>query len=146
MNESTPDSTTRPAPTPRRPFSALRIDARKAAEGVWIKHPDSEDRLRVRRLWCAEHIRAIEQATQDYDAKHGHGKSQTADGMRQVEAVGMATGLVTGWQIAGDEGRPYDPAEMAALLMDPEYADLSVWLRVEASRRTRFQSEHVTGN
>lgn len=136
-----------PAAKPkRRPFSELRVDAKKASDGVWIEHPESKDQLRCRRLWCAEHIRAVEQASLDFEAKHGPGSAQSAEGNKHVQAVGLAVGLVTGWRVAGEEDRPYDPAEMTALLLDPDYADLTIWIRIESSRRARFQSDHVAGN
>lgn len=134
------------SPPKRRPFEALQVDPGKATLGAWIQHPDSKDRLRVRRLWCAEHIRAHEQAALDYDAKHGPNASQTADGERHVGAVAVATGLVTGWEIAGDDGRPYDAAELTAAMLDPSYADLRPWIMFEASRRAHFRAEHVAGN
>lgn len=143
MTQETP--TAIPSKKPR-PFGALRVDPKRAAEGVWIRHPETADQLQVRRLWCAEHIRAHEQATQDYERKHGDGSAQSEEGQRHVYAVGMATGLITGWKIEGDPDRPYDAAEMTALLLDPEYADLRPWITVQASSRRHFQPEKLAGN
>lgn len=146
MTETNPAPVTEAPKKKRRPFSELRVDAKKATDGAWIEHPESKDQLRVRRLWCAEHIRAIEQASMDYEAKHGPGSAQTADGKRQVDAVGMAVGLITDWRISGEPDRPYDAAEMTAALLDPDYADLPVWVRIESSRRGHFRSDGVAGN
>lgn len=129
-----------------RPFGALRVDPKRAQEGVWIRHPESKDQLLVRRLWCAEHVRAHEQAVLDYEQKHGPGTAQTAAGQEHCYAVGLAVGLVIGWKIEGDPDRPYDAAEMTALLLDPEYGDLRPWITVEASRRQHFQPERLAGN
>jgi hypothetical protein len=134
-----------PAPKKRRPFAELRVDAKKAADGVWIQHGETRDQLRCRRLWCAEHLRAIEQASIDYEAKHGPNSGTTAEGKRYIDAVAMAVGLIVDWRIAGDDERPYDPAEMTAVLLDPDFADLSAWVRIETSRRGHFQAEHVAG-
>jgi hypothetical protein len=130
----------------RRPFGALRVDPKRAQDGVWIQHPEMADQLLVRRLWCAEHIRAHEQATQDYERQHGTGSAQSEDGQRHVYAVGMATGLIIGWKVDGDPDRPYDAAEMTALLLDPEYADLRPWITFQAGSRRNFQPAALAGN
>ena len=130
----------------RRPFAALKVDPKKAAAGAWIQHPDSADQLCVRRLWCPEHIRAMEQAIRDYEAQHGPDSAQTAEGQRHTQAVALASGVVVGWRIAGEPDRPYDSAEMAALLVEPGYDDLRPWLMVEASKRSHFRAGNVAGN
>lgn len=132
---------------PSRPFGAFRVSPRRVSDGVWITHPETGDKLRIRKLWCAEHVRAYEQAAQDYDRQHGDGSSKTKPGEQHCEVVAMATGLIVDWAPMGAvEARPYDSAMMASLLADPEYSDLRVWVTVEAARRHNFQPDNVAGN
>lgn len=148
MTESTetvPVPQAAPAPAPR-PFASLKVDPQKVADGVWVKHPDTEDQLCVRRLWCAQHLRAIEQAAIDYEAKHGTGTAQTAEGNKHCEAVGLATGVITNWRLASDPTRPYDPAVMAAILVEPGFDDLKPWVMLEASKRGNFRPAALAGN
>jgi hypothetical protein len=133
-----------PQKEPPRPFAALRVDPKKAEEGVWIQHPDTEDELRVGRMWSARHLRAYEQARLDYVAKHGEEAAATPEGAAFIEAVAIATGVVVDWRLRGNPDRRYDAAQMAALLVEPEYADLGVWIRARASQRDPFK--HVAGN
>lgn len=134
------------AVTPVRPFGTLKVDPQRATDGVWIRHPESDDQLRVRRLWGPAHLRAIEQAVLDYEAKNGAGTAQTAEGQRHVEAVGMATGVIVDWKIAADPERPYDAAAMAALLAEPGFEDLKAWCMLEASKRAHFRPAAIAGN
>lgn len=141
----TPDSQVAPAKPARRPFGELRIDPSKAQDGVWIRHPESQDELRVRRLWCAEHIRAYEQASLDWESQHGPGSAKTAEGERAVTAVAVATGLVVDWRIVGSN-EPYNATAFTAILLDPTYADLLPWIQFQAGMRRSFQVGDVAGN
>lgn len=143
--ETVPAPQAAPAPAPR-PFAALKVDPQKVADGVWIRHPEADDQLCVRRLWCAQHLRAIEQAAIDYEAQNGKGSAQTAEGNKHCEAVGLATGVITNWRLKGDPTRPYDAAAMAALLVEPGFDDLKAWVMLEASKRGNFRPAAIAGN
>lgn len=134
-----------PVKPARRPFGELRVDPSKAQDGVWIRHPESQDELRTRRLWCAEHIRAYEQASLDWESKYGPGSAKTAEGERTMTAVAIATGLVVDWRIVGSD-EPYSAAALTAILLDPSYADLAPWIQFQAGMRRSFQVGDVTGN
>jgi hypothetical protein len=131
---------------PVRPFATLKVDPQRATDGVWVRHPESADELRVRRLWGAAHLRAIEQAALDYEAKHGEKSAQTAEGQRHVEAVGLAVGVIVDWRIKADPERAYDAAAMTALLVEPGYDDLRAWVMLEASKRAHFRPTAIAGN
>lgn len=131
---------------PVRPFATLKVDPQRATDGVWVRHPESADELRVRRLWGPAHLRAIEQAALDYEAKHGPNSAQTAEGQRHVEAVGLAVGVIVDWRIHGNPDRPYDAAAMTALLVEPGYDDLRAWVMLEASKRAHFRPTAIAGN
>jgi hypothetical protein len=133
------------SPKRPRPFEKLRVDAKLAQDGAWITHPETGDQLRVRRMWCAEHIRAHDQARQDYEARHGKALADSDEGQRHVQAVGLATGVVVDWKLAGCE-TAYDATMMAALLADQEYSDLRTWLVVSAGQREHFRAVEVAGN
>ena len=143
--ETVPAPQAAPAPA-LRPFASLKVDPQKVADGVWIRHPEADDQLCVRRLWCAQHLRAIEQAAIDYEAKNGQGTAQTAEGNKHCEAVGLATGVITNWRLAKDPTRPYDAAAMAALLVEPGFDDLKAWVMLEASKRGNFRPAAIAGN
>ena len=125
-------------------FPALRTCPIKAREGVWITHPETRDQLRVRRMWCTDHVAAYLAAARDYDEKHGAGSHKTEDGAREVEAVGLATGVIVDWKLTGSPDRSYDPAAMVGALVDPALQDLAAWVRVEASMRANFTPSEVT--
>src|SRR5690606_3864886 len=100
--------------TPPKPklFAKLRTDPKKVAEGVWITHPETEDQVLRRRVWCQEHQSAHFRAKQDYEDEHGGGTSADGDGADWAAAVGVATGLIVDWKLK-DSDRPYDAAAMA---------------------------------
>lgn len=130
----------------KTPFSSLRIDPKKSSEGVWITHPESGDKLRCRRLWCPEYIRAYAQARTDYEAKNGEGSADSKEGQDHCEAVAMATGLVVEWVLKDNPERPYDSAAMTAVLIDAGFADLRNWILSATARRDKFRPDVIAGN
>ncbi|MFY9345579.1 MAG: hypothetical protein WAT39_24020 [Planctomycetota bacterium] len=134
------------AAKPPRLFDALRVDPKKAADGVWIPPLPNGDRLKVRRFTSPEHARAYLQAAADYKAKHGEKAIETADGQANVEAVAMATGLIIGWEIKNQPDLPYDPAAMAAALVDPELADVRRHVVIHTSDTEPFRPDEAVGN
>jgi hypothetical protein len=123
---------------PVRPFASLRIDPTKAAEGVWIEHPDSHDRVRIRRRLGRQHAEAYSAALIEYEQQHGEGTGKSREADHAIDAVAMARGIVVDWQLV-DDPRPYDAAEMAEMLTDPEMADLRRWIERQSDRRDLFR-------
>lgn len=143
------ENPTAPASPPakkRRLFDALRTDPRKVADGVWLPAMENGDQIRARKQWCAEHIRAYVQARNDYEAQHGKGSADKPEGKLRVEAVAMATGVITDWKIAAEPDLPYDAAAMAAALADPELPELRAWLSVHSDLRAHFRPDELAGN
>jgi hypothetical protein len=135
-----------PAPKKRRLFEALRTDPKKVSEGVWLPAMENGDQLRARKQWCPEHCRAYIQARADYEAKHGKGSADKPEAQLEIEAVGMASGLITDWKIADDPERAYDAPAMAGALADPELRELRTWISVHTDMRAHFRPDHVAGN
>lgn len=132
-------TTTPTLPTPR-PFASLQVDPQKAQAGVWITHPDTGDKVRIRRRFNPEHVAAYHAARAEYEAKHGAGSGESDAGDLAIDAVAMSRAVVVDWQLAGDP-RPYDAAEMAAMLADPEYDELRLWIVSQCQRRANFRPE-----
>lgn len=128
----------------RRTFNTLRIDPTKAADGVWVQHPETKDRFLLRRLHGAAYRTAIAKAIADYETLHGEGSGASADGnvIDEVLATSLATGIVADWKLAGaHEGRPYDATALAAALADPGLVDLRNWILRQCEDRRHFRPD-----
>ena len=127
-------------------FEVLRTDPKKVAEGIWIEHPETGDKLRARRWMCPEHARAYLQAVADYEAQNGKDSAQKPGAETRIEAVAMSTGLIVDWRIKRDPNRLYDAAAMASLIADPSLRDLRMWIVRETSERRGFRPDDASGN
>lgn len=121
------------------PFENIRLDPDKIANGVWIEHPDTFDRLRVRRWGCPQHLAAFTAACEDYDRRHGAGMHKERAAQPELEAVAMATGLIVDWSLTQGSDRPYDATQMAAALADPALIDLRDWIIGRSQDRKLFR-------
>lgn len=134
-------STATNVPTPPRPFASLQVDPQKVRDGVWITHPDTGDQVRIRRRFNPEHAAAYAAARAEYEAQHGKGTGESDAADLAIDAVAMSRAVVVDWRLASDPTRPYDPAEMAALLADPELDELRRWIAAQSNRRANFRPE-----
>ena len=124
-------------------LKSLRQDPQKIEEGVWIEHPESRDRFRVRPVMCSQHAKAYLAALQDKVDELGEDAKLSEEQERQVDAVATSVGLVIDWQLADYPEMEYDPALMAGLLTDPELEEFQVWFRIQVQKKDGFRPEEV---
>ena len=124
-------------------FSSLRQDPKKLEDGVWITHPDSGDQLKIRSNNCEQHLRAILELHQEMIDEAGADAKMTDEQGIEMEAKAMATGLITDWKLVDQPDMQYDPAMMAAILVDPELNDLKTWIRIESNNKVIFRPEEA---
>lgn len=129
-------------------FEAQRTDPTKIEEGVWIEHPETNDRFKVRKHLGTQHLAAYLAEVQAYEAKHGENSHLTEEGERHCEAVGLASGLIVDWDLKNYPDAEYDAAFMAATLADPEKSEVVSWFRLSTSGRERFKPDaaELVGN
>lgn len=124
-------------------LKSLRQDPQKIEEGVWIEHPESKDRFRVRPVMCSQHAKAYLAALQDKVEELGEDAKLDEAQERQVDAVATSVGLVIDWQLADYPEMEYDAATMASLLTDPELEDFQVWFRIQVQKKDSFRPEEA---
>ena len=124
-------------------LKSLRQDPQKIEEGVWIEHPESKDRFRVRPVMCSQHAKAYLAALQDKVDELGEDAKLSEEQERQVDAVATSVGLVIDWQLAEHPEMEYDAPLMASLLTDPELEEFQVWFRIQVQKKDGFRPEEA---
>ena len=124
-------------------LKSLRQDPQKIEEGIWIEHPESKDRFRVRPVMCSQHAKAYLAALQDKMDELGEDAVLNAEQEREVDAVATSVGLVLDWQLADYPDMEYDAPTMASLLTDPELEDFQVWFRMMVQKKDEFRPEEA---
>ena len=126
-------------------FKSLRTDPVKTSEGVWFTNSESGDMLKIRPMMCSQQIKAYIEALDEYAARNGESERESEGAERHAEALSTAIGQITDWKLASDPEAPYDAAQMAAALSDPELEELRVWIRTCGIRKSLFRPEVVAG-
>lgn len=139
MTETTP--ATLPAAKEEPLFAWFRTDPKKMADGVWIEHPDSGDRFRVRRRFADAHAAAYRQAQLEFEANHGPDSSKSREADAIIDATAMARGVIVDWKLTSDTGRAYDVNAMRDALVDPNLAELRRWIYSMAESRPLFRPD-----
>ena len=124
-------------------LKSLRQDPQKVEDGVWIEHPESKDRFRVRPAMCSQHAKAYLVALQDKADEIGGDAKLSAEQEREVDAISMAVGIVIDWQLAEHPEMEYDANTMAALMMDPELEEFQVWIRLQVQQKQEFRPDEA---
>lgn len=137
-------------PHHRELFAAHRQDETKLRDGVWFTHPSTGDKFLARRLWCAQHVRALADAAETWKRDHGGSdpfEAEDADGKtdprpgEEVHCTALAAGVVIDWSLSSNPDLEYDAALMTAALLDPELADLRAWMERTFAQREQFRPD-----
>lgn len=122
-------------------LKSLRQDPQKVEEGVWIEHPESGDKFRVRPVMCSQHAKCYLAALQEKSEALGEDAKLDADQEKEVDAIASATGLVVDWQLAEHPELEYDASLMTQILLDPELEEFHIWFRLAVQKKEGFRPD-----
>lgn len=138
-------------------LSALKIDSRKAADGVWVNFPGTEARFRVARVSNAKCVAALQVINETHDGKYllqtgAQSDAWADDDYRAAMMPAITQGLLRDWdKVEDDNGDAieYTP-ETASQMLDAEgFEDVLAFIVQAGAMRERFradQTEAAAGN
>lgn len=114
-------------------LSRVKIDAKRAVEGVWHTYAEGIE-VRVARMFNPNYERVVAELMKPHAKEYRAGRLSNEQ-MEDVRVQAIARTVLLDWKnVEDDDGQPmpYTPERGLAVLRDPGYVDLLAFISAKA--------------